>query len=73
MVAFWLSTPIPEKKRKVHGSEAALKWGLIAPAEKKIKRTNMADDQVDLTELLQGTFLVQAFVKKRLKNWPLLN
>ena len=34
----------------------------------EFKRTNMADNQVDLTELLQGIFLVLALVKKRLKN-----
>ena len=34
----------------------------------KFERTNMADDQVDLTELLQGTFLLLALVKKRWKN-----
>ena len=34
----------------------------------KFKRTNMEPDQVDLTELLHGTFLVLALVKKRWKN-----
>ena len=47
-------TPIPEK----NGSFM----------EVRLNRTNMAPDQVDLTELLQGTFLVLALVKKRWEN-----
>ena len=54
-------TPIPEK----NGSFMEVR--LNSPRG-KFKRTNMAPDQVDLTELLQGTFLVLALVKKRWEN-----
>ena len=58
-------TVIPEKKKP----EVAYKWGLIAlPLNLKLLTWRMIK-----SILLQLTFLVLAFVKKRQKNWPLLN
>ena len=53
---FVANTPIPEK------TGSGIEVRLTALSANKLKRTNMADDQVDLTP--KRTFLVLALLKK---------